>query len=69
MDKLTIEKAQEELQEVANVLADPEHLLAFVTNIDDLGKYKDDWDLFDWLEAYLAWSEMSTREDMEWMYG
>ena len=69
MNKLTIEEVQEELQDIVNVLADPEHILAFVTNIDDIGKYKDNWDLFDWLGAYLAWSEMATREDMEMMYG
>lgn len=69
MNKLTIDAAQEELQDVMNELSNSEHLLAFITNIDELGKYKDDWDLFDWLGAYLAWSEMSTREDMEMMYG
>lgn len=66
MDDMTSSEAMEFLLKVSEELADIKHLQTFMENVRER---QQDMTPFGWWESYLAWSEVSTRGDMENYYG
>jgi len=68
MDKIGSAKAKEKLLEIAEDLANISSIQAFVDNMMN-AKLDREMTPFEWWETYLAWSEVSTENDMENYYG
>lgn len=66
-EEIDFTEAMDLLSKISKDLANVEHLQNFINNmLDHNNRYLTP---FEWWTYYLAWSEVSTREDMENYYG